>query len=357
MLKSLHRNDTQIIPYIATKNWNLSNVKNEDSILMEHSGSDGLPVALEYLEYTSDGPIINSGCNIAKEQQGLDKITPRSGLKTTGIFYPESDPKNDDGTYQRLVYAQIAATFYNNYRNPTEMWGMEEIDFEKSQAKKFVADKFKVFDIPRIVFGEKIIENTVVLYDTTTDNNYVITDDGHCNLFAGTNLFSHQQEIRHFQNEYQYGYDQFCDFYNTIGYPSPSSLLSVYNPCIPPSVYLQWNMNYDDATNYILQKSIDGINFDTSWSFNSNTLYYFDTNITYSNAYWYRMYIKNLLGTSSFSNTSSVFAYSSSWDWDTDPDFWDAPCNPIYWDDTTREFRITEIGDTRIIEDGSFRII
>ena len=53
--------------------------------------------------------------------------------------------------------------YSNNYYNPTKIWGMEEIDFEKSQTKKFVSDKFKMFEIPRAVFGEKIIENTVVL--------------------------------------------------------------------------------------------------------------------------------------------------------------------------------------------------
>ena len=214
MLKTLHRNDTSTIPYIATKQQKLSNTTNEDLILMEHAGSNGPPVALEYFDYTPAGPIVNFGCNIAKEQQDLDKIIPRTGLKTTDIFYPELDPKNNDGTYQRVVYSQIVSTFYNNYRNPTEMWGMEEIDFEKSQTKKFVSDKFKMFAIPRIVFGEKVLENTVVLYDTTTDNDYTIIDDGHCNLFAGTNLFSHQQEIRHFPNNLDVGYDYTCDNYN-----------------------------------------------------------------------------------------------------------------------------------------------
>ena len=49
MLKLLHKDNTQTTPFVVTKNWGLSNVTNEDSILMEHSGSDGLPVALEYL--------------------------------------------------------------------------------------------------------------------------------------------------------------------------------------------------------------------------------------------------------------------------------------------------------------------
>ena len=227
MLKSLHKNDTQTLPYIATKNWKLSNVANGDLILMEHSGSDGLPVALEYLDYTPGGPVIDYGCDIAKEQQSTDRVIPRSGLKITGIFYPELDPINPDGTFQRVVYSQTVTTFYNKYRDPTKMWGLEEIDFEKSQTKRFVADKFKLFIIPQIIFGEKVLENTVVLYDTTTDNNYTITDDGHCNLFAGTNLFSNQQEISHHQNEYELGYTNFCDGYNSSPAGIPTITASV----------------------------------------------------------------------------------------------------------------------------------
>lgn len=219
MLKSLHKNDTQTTPFVVTKNWELSNVTNEDLILMEHSGSNGLPVALEYLNYGQLGPITASDCNIAKEQQSLDKAIFRNGLKVSGIFYPETDPKNQDGTYQRMVYAQVVQMFYNNYRDPTKMWGLEEIDFEKSQTKKFVSDKFKMFEIPQRLFGEKLIENTVRFFDTTTDNDYTITDDGHCNLFAGTNLFSHQQELGNYSNEYISGSDGGCDVYNNINGP------------------------------------------------------------------------------------------------------------------------------------------
>ena len=85
MLKSLHKNDTQTTPFVVTKNWELSNVTNEDLILMEHSGSDGLPVALEYLEYGVNTPITASNCNIAKEQQTADKAKFKNGLKVCNI--------------------------------------------------------------------------------------------------------------------------------------------------------------------------------------------------------------------------------------------------------------------------------
>ncbi len=213
MLKMLHKNDTQLTPFIATKDWELSNTMNRDLILMEHSGSAGLPVALEYLDYSIFSPITASNCNIANEQQSDDKVLPRIGLKIGGIFYPELDPINQDGTYQRVVYSQVFNTFYNNFRDPTKLWGLEELDFELSKTKRFIADEFKIFSIPQIVFGEKIIQNTVVLYDTTTDNNYTMTDDGNCNLFAGTNIFSSQQELGTFNNVFLEGSNNLCDNY------------------------------------------------------------------------------------------------------------------------------------------------
>ena len=63
---------------------------------------------------------------------------------------------------------------------------MENIDFDKSQTLKFVSDKFKLFDIPQLVFGEKILEYTVKLFDRTTDNDYIIQNpDRVMNLCQG----------------------------------------------------------------------------------------------------------------------------------------------------------------------------
>jgi hypothetical protein len=333
MLKSLHRNDTQTLPYIATKNWELSNVTNEGLILMEHSGSDGPPVALEYLNYTPSEPVPSSGCNIALEQQNADAATYKSGLKVNGLFYPNTDPQNPDGTYQRMVYAQVSTMFYNTYRDPTKMWGLEKIDFETAKTKRFISDKFKILEIPQSVFGEKVLENTVIMYDNTTDNDLVITDDGNCNLFAGTNIFSRQQELGEFTNQFQSGSSNACDYYFTITVPNPPFFTTaIYAPCIPPFVYLQWGVSSSVVTNYTLERSTDGgVNYDVSWSFSPTINNYTDTNITFSNSYSYRIFAINYIGTSSFSSSFSFLAVTSSWTWDTDPDYWNVGCNPIYW--------------------------
>lgn len=329
MLKALHKNDTQLTPFIVTKDWELSNVTNEDLVLMEHTGSPGLPVALEYLEFTPYNPITASGCNIAQEQQLDDLVYLRDGLRQTGLFYPNTDPVNSDGTFKRVVYSQISNTFYNSYRDPTKIWGIEQIDFDKSKTQRFITDEFKLLNIPRVVFGEKIIENTVVMFDTTNDNNYTITDDGNCNLYAGTNLFSHQQELGEFVNSFYSGSFPYCDFYNTISPPDQPRMAVQYIQCFPPSVTVSWNVNGWLVSYYVVEKSLDGVTYNQT--FNGLAYSYVDTNITYSNTYWYRMYAVNLLGTSSYSPTASIFAHPVTWD--TDPDFWNSSsCGQTYWD-------------------------
>jgi hypothetical protein len=328
MLKSLHKDDTQTTPFVVTKDWELSNVANEDLILMEHSGSDGSPVALEYINYGLSSPATASGCNIALEQQELDLALFKDGLKVTGIFYPNIDPQNPDGTYQRCVYTQIAGMFYNNYRDPTKIWGTETLDFENSQTKRFIADKFKMFEIPQMVFGEKILPNTIIMYDTTTDNNYTFTDDGNCNLFAGTNLFSHQQEFGSYVNTFLTGSDNNCDYYNTLSLPN-TPILSISNTLYSPFLYLSWNINDWPVTNYVIERSVDGINYTTYQSVSG--INFLDTNVTASVFYWYQIYASNLFGTSSLSNvvSSSIGIVT----WDNDPDIWDQKKNvgPIVW--------------------------
>jgi hypothetical protein len=329
MLKSLHKDDTQTTPFVVTKNWELSNVINDDLILMEHSGSAGLPVALEYIDYGIQYPITASACNIALEQQSLDLATFEDGLNVTGIFYPETDPQNPNGTYQRCVYSQVYGMFYNNYRDPTKMWGLENLDFENSQTKRFITDKFKMFEIPQIVFGEKILPNTIVMYDTTTDNNYVFKDDGNGNVFAGINLFSHQQELGEYSNNIVTGSSGYCDYYNTLSLPDTPRLF-ISNIIYSPFLYLTWNINPWPVNNYVIEKSTDGINYNVLQSV--NTIDYLDTNISSSVVYWYKIYAANLFGTSSFSNV--VSSSSGIVTWNTDPDVWDQDktLGPVIWD-------------------------
>jgi len=205
MIKSLKQYEIQVTPFFATKTWDLNNTSNDNLLLFESTSSDdGLPFAVEFIDY-GDGskyPLNNNSCSIALEQQPNDLATIEFGLNVSGLFYPDTDPINSDGTYKRLIYSQIKTSFYNSYLDPTKIWGIENIDFDNSQTKRFLADEFELIGVPRIVYGERIVPNTVVIYDNTTDNNYTISDDGNGNLFAGNNLFSHQQELGEYSNQF-----------------------------------------------------------------------------------------------------------------------------------------------------------
>lgn len=205
MLKEFKRYQIQTIPFQAVKNWALSNTQNDDLLLFESTGSDdGEPIDIEYIDFggPTDSPTTSSHCEIALEQQTDDSVNYREGLLLVGPFYPDTDPINIDGTYQRSVYSQVRTSFYNEYRDPTKLFGMENIDFENARTKRRLAEKLRMFDVPRQVFGDKIIPNTVQIYDTSLDNDYIIEDDGYGNLYAKTNLFSKQQEVGSFTNEF-----------------------------------------------------------------------------------------------------------------------------------------------------------
>jgi len=216
MVKSLKRYQVQITPFEAAKNWALNNVDNNDLLLFESTGSDdGEPLDLEFIDY-GDGvttPFTSSECEIALEQQPDDKVGFRDGMNIVGSFYSDTDPVNVDGTYKRTVYCQVRTTFYNDYRNVTQLWGVENIDFENSKTKRRLTDKLRMYDIPRSVYGDKIVPNSVKIYDTSLDNDYIIADDGNGNLFAEKNLFSKQQELGDFANEFQTGSNDDCCVY------------------------------------------------------------------------------------------------------------------------------------------------
>ena len=133
-----------------------------------------------------------------KDGPGFYRVTLTTRLNEHLLGSPY--PPNKDGKEQFLHKNSRAETiadawYYAAWQNP-----------------RFF-DKFKMFEIPQSVFGERMISNTVSLFDTTTDNNYTITDDGRCNLFAGTNLFARQQELGNFSNNFKSGNSDGCNNY------------------------------------------------------------------------------------------------------------------------------------------------
>jgi len=187
--------------YKSSKFFNDSvNIQNDDLVLIEPPDTSEFPLSLDYTDYNTGNPIINRDCNIALEQQSGDVIIYQEGITGSGFFDPGIDSQNNDGTYKRLVHSQTKAAFYNKYQNPTRMFGMDYIDFPLSKTDRQLSDVFRIFNIPRRFFGERLVEKSIHLYDTSLDDNVEIHDDGYQNLIAGENLFSKVQEVREFTN-------------------------------------------------------------------------------------------------------------------------------------------------------------
>lgn len=220
MIKQLGKNDTLLSPFITEKAWSLYNTNPEELILTETTGSEE-PVALEYLDWTSGSPILNRDCNIALEQQSTDLAIPEEGVSGSGKFFPSQEETNyKTGTYKRLLYDQIYRAFYNTYNNPLELFGMENIDFPLSNTNRFLGNEFVMFTIPRLIFGERLKEQSIYLYDQNLDDNIEIVDDGDGNLVATRNLFSKIQEVRNFGNIIETGSVLACSTLPPAGMPT-----------------------------------------------------------------------------------------------------------------------------------------
>lgn len=201
MIKQISRDSRTISPFNAIKEWELSNVNKEDLVLIEPPGEiPEYPIALDYVDYSSGSPISNSECNIALEQQEDDLAIYQEGISGSGVFDPSIDEFNFDGTFKRLIYDQIEKAFYNSYKNPTKIFGMDNIDFPLSQTIRNIGNELLVFTVPQLIMGDRLMPKTVVMYDNLIDDTVVIRDDGFGNLFAQHNLFSKVQEVRKLGN-------------------------------------------------------------------------------------------------------------------------------------------------------------
>lgn len=229
MIKQLSKSDILVSPFVIAKQWGLRNIDPEDLVLLESTSSDDSlcdTVALEFIDYTQGTPFVNTTCSIALEQQSVDLAVPEAGISSSGTFFPDSEPINfKTHTFKRLVYDQIQKAFYNQYRNPLQIFGTDFIDFPLSKTDRILGNQFLMFTIPRNVFGERMLENTIQLYDQNFDDNVSIGDDGNGNVVAGVNLFSKVQEVRQFGNVISDGTSSF----ECPGVPTPTPTGSCFN--------------------------------------------------------------------------------------------------------------------------------
>lgn len=209
MIKQIGKHNVLVSPFVAVKAWELNNVQNQDVILLEELSSSVLipdtAIALDYIDYTTNPIGVNSDCDIASEQQEAAVAKYEQGISGSGLFNIESEEYNANGTYKRLVYDQTYRSFYNQYRNPTQIFGLDNIDFSLSKIDRFIGNEFLLFNIPQKIMGDGIVNGTVKMYDATIDDNIEIHDDSYGNLKIGTNLFSKIQEVRPLLNMFSHG--------------------------------------------------------------------------------------------------------------------------------------------------------
>lgn len=202
MIKQLKKTDVMVSPFRANKARQLFNVQNDDCVILEPFSAsvdvyDNETIALDYVDYVTGTPLLNRDCNIALEQQVQDAAVYEEGISGSLRNYnPDTDQFNDSGTSKLLLYNQMRRAFYNDWHNPTEIFGMENIDFPLSKTNRYLADTFRMFTIPRLMMGDRIQPGSVQFQDTAFDDNVRIQDDSDGNLIAGDNLFSKVQEVR-----------------------------------------------------------------------------------------------------------------------------------------------------------------
>lgn len=311
MIKQFKNSDVQTTPFTAIKSWKLLNVQHQDLVLLEHNSESPIGtethVALEFIDYNFDAPfgVLNTECNIALEQQDSDPVIYEEGISGSGLFYSE-DIKNITGTYKRLVYNKILRAYYNSYHNPLQIFGIDQIDFQLSGVKRHLSNYFRVFSLPSVNFGDRIEEGSITFVDNTFDDNYTVTDDKEGNLFAYPNLFSKSQEVRKISNIVQTG---------SSGYTCTGPIVSV--PTAPTNLtasalsasgsYLLWTDNSSNESGFYIWRSIDS---GSTWvyigSTGENITSSYDLTLSPTSSYSYRVAAYNLLGTSSYSNTSSI---------------------------------------------------
>lgn len=203
MIKSLNRDDVQVTPFIAAKTWNLQNIDNEDLILWI-SGSQSGSLSHIYIDY-GDGlsaPTTNSYCDLALQQQE-DQLTIKyqRGISGSGTYFPvnssyydaASQPVNPDGTFMSVVYRVNRQLFYNTYDNPTQLWGLENINLNSND--RLLTDAMDVFTLSKNQFGEKIVPYSIIIQDNLGDIDYTIIDDGNTNLILDGIYFSTFQRV------------------------------------------------------------------------------------------------------------------------------------------------------------------
>lgn len=191
----------QYTPFVAQTEWNVNNI-DFDHYLMWESASLSGSIEHTYIDY-GDGtqlPTTNSNCVLIADENDIE-INYQRGEYITGSFFPTSsayyqsqtEPLNSDGTYVRIIYSTNKNLFYSNIGNPTRQFGIFDLNGENTNHT--LSDVMDVFTVSPRFFGEKIIPNSVIMYDSYNNTNYKVIDDGNSNLVLSGSQFLRFQTV------------------------------------------------------------------------------------------------------------------------------------------------------------------
>lgn len=316
MIKNINHQNFLTTPFVAAKSWHLHNDSPDGLVILESTGSSDT-VALEYVDYSVIPPVLNNSCSIALEQQDSDLINYQEGIEGYGKFYPDQEPTNHDGTFKRLVHSQTKAAFYNKNNDPTKIFGMEFIDFPLGQTFRDLTPEARLFNVPQIVFGERILENSLQLVDHMLDDNVEVIDDGYQNLIATQNLFSKIQEVRTFGNDILIGsVTNDCFSQETSSLITLTTQLLTLSSSVSSSLFytasvkLNWSYLTDEslATGVNVARSTYGSNIWTDIAtLPVNTSQSYDLSLLFGFDYFYRVYTFNTSSILNYSNVEREF--------------------------------------------------
>jgi hypothetical protein len=141
-------------------------------------------------------------------------------------FIPESESINVNRKYKRLVYDQIKNSYYSDTKDPTKLFGLENIDIFLDNNNRFIGDRIKVATIPQAYFGDTIKKNSLKINDDSNENSVSFVDDGYGNLITSGSVFETVvQDTLHSSSLHpNVGYSvSISEYYSVVGCPSFNS--------------------------------------------------------------------------------------------------------------------------------------
>jgi len=147
--------------------------------------------------------------NVDNTITGSYGIFVQEGVSGSGTFNSQSDAKNPDGSYKRLVWSSIQHIYYptQSLRQPLHprAYSRNFIDIDKIDLITRSLDEgstIRVLNIPVRIYGEEIKPGTVLV---VSGSGVRVLDDGNYNLYVSQSGISPTSSVHIGNVFYQYG--------------------------------------------------------------------------------------------------------------------------------------------------------